>query len=161
MQTRVLVVGLGRNDKRAFAPPLFDALEKAEFLVDEMEGQDVTPQNLPKIKYDAFVIVCPDPPQAAYELARNIRSQRSSMATVPIILISAGGTFKDKVQAIRGGGDGVFNSSEDPALIVNHLKKHLEEQTKTMSSADRSKTINSGSRSVFIPRYCRISTITH
>lgn len=126
LQTRVLVVGLGRNDKRTFAAPLFDALGKAEFLVDEMEGQDVTPQNLLKIRYDAFVIVCPDPPQAAYELARNIRSQRSSMATVPIILISAGGTFKDKVQAIRGGGDGVFNSSEDPVLIVNRLKKLLE-----------------------------------
>jgi diguanylate cyclase (GGDEF)-like protein len=126
LQTRVLVVGLGRHDKRAFAAPLFDALEKAEFLVDEMEGKDVTPQNLLKIRYDAFVIVCPDPPQAAYELARNIRSQRSSMATVPIILISAGGTFKDKVQAIRGGGDGVFNSSEDPALVINRLKKLLE-----------------------------------
>ncbi len=126
LQSRVLVVGLSRKDTRAFAKPLFEALDKADFLVDEMDGRDVTPQNLLKIKYDAFVIVCPDPPQAAYELARNIRSQRSSMATVPIILISAGGTFKDKVQAIRGGGDGVFNSSEDAALIVKRLKLLLE-----------------------------------
>jgi len=126
IQSRVLVVGLSRQDKVAYAAPLFSALEKADFLVDEMEGRDVTPQNLLKIRYDAFVIVCPDPPQPAYELARNIRSQRSSMSTVPIILISAGGTFKDKVQAIRGGGDGVFNSSEDPALVAKRLKTLLE-----------------------------------
>jgi diguanylate cyclase (GGDEF)-like protein len=126
MQSRVLVVGLSRKDKVSYAPPLFGALEKADFLVDEMEGRDVTPQNLLKIKYDAFVIVCPDPPQPAYELARNIRAQRSSMATVPIILISAGGTFKDKVQAIRGGGDGVFNSTDDPALVAKRLKTLLE-----------------------------------
>jgi diguanylate cyclase (GGDEF)-like protein len=126
MQSRVLVVGLSRKDKVSYAPPLFSALEKADFLVDEMEGRDVTPQNLLKIKYDAFVIVCPDPPQPAYELARNIRAQRSSMATVPIILISAGGTFKDKVQAIRGGGDGVFNSTDDPALVAKRLKTLLE-----------------------------------
>lgn len=126
MQSRVLVVGLSRKEKVSYATPLFSALEKADFLVDEMEGRDVTPQNLLKIKYDAFVIVCPDPPQPAYELARNIRSQRSSMATVPIILISAGGTFKDKVQAIRGGGDGVFNSTDDPALVAKRLKTLLE-----------------------------------
>lgn len=126
LQSRVLVVGLSRKDKRSFTTPLFDALEKADFLVDEMEGRDVTPQNLLKIRYDAFVIACPDPPQPAYELARNIRSQRSSMATVPIILISTRSSFKDKVHAIRGGGDGVFNSNEDPTLIANRLRKLLE-----------------------------------
>lgn len=126
LQSRVLVVGCSRKDKRNFAAPLFDSLEKSDFLVDEMEGQDVTPQNLLKIKYDAFVIVCPDNPQPAFELARNIRSQRTSQATVPIIFISAKSNFKDKVQAIRGGGDGVFNSSDDPKHIANRLKKLLE-----------------------------------
>lgn len=126
LKSRVLVVGLRRSDRSPFTAPLFNALEKADIVVDEMDGNEVTPQNLLKVRYDAFIIVCPDPPQPAYELARNIRQQRSSLATVPIIFISAGGTFKDKVQAIRGGGDGVFNSSDDVNLIINRVKKLLE-----------------------------------
>lgn len=126
MQSRILVVGLRRTDSRPFVAPLFEALEKANFLVDDMEGSEVTPQNLLKIRYDAFVIVTPDPPFPAYELAGNIRRQQSQMAVVPIVFISAASSFKDKVQAIKAGGDGVFNSGDDPSLIANRLKKLLD-----------------------------------
>lgn len=105
-------------------------LSDNNFRVTAAESADEARAKMKRIYFDLLVLDLMMPGENGLELARSIREQNNLSRDIPILMLTAMGETKDRIDGLEAGGDDYMIKPFEPRELLLRIKSILRRMSK-------------------------------